>query len=250
MLTATNITKNYPGAPGVLGGIDLTVPDGQFLAIMGSSGSGKSTLLHILSGMEPPTGGSVHLDGRELTQLAERDLAALRLRHLGFVFQQPRMLQALSLRDNVALPGLLAGRVSRSRVAARADELMSAMGVARVASHLPSQVSGGQLQRASICRALINGARTLMGDEPTGALNRASAEQVLDLLAGVHRQGHTLVVVTHDPQVAARADRVLALVDGAITTDLDLGTCPSPYSEEVRAERVGEVSALMTALGV
>ena len=180
MLTATNITKNYPGAPGVLGGIDLTVPDGQFLAIMGPSGSGKSTLLHILSGMEPPTGGSVHLDGRELTQLAERDLAALRLRHLGFVFQQPRMLQALSLRDNVALPGLLAGRVSRSRVAARADELMSAMGVARVASHLPSQVSGGQLQRASICRALINGARTLMGDEPTGALNRASAEQVLD----------------------------------------------------------------------
>ena len=106
MLTATNITKNYPGAPGVLGGIDLTVPDGQFLAIMGPSGSGKSTLLHILSGMEPPTGGSVHLDGRELTQLAERDLAALRLRHLGFVFQQPRMLQALSLRDNVALPGL------------------------------------------------------------------------------------------------------------------------------------------------
>ena len=238
MLTATNITKNYPGAPGVLGGIDLTVPDGQFLAIMGPSGSGKSTLLHILSGMEPPTGGSVHLDGRELTQLAERDLAALRLRHLGFVFQQPRMLQALSLRDNVALPGLLAGRVSRSRVAARADELMSAMGVARVASHLPSQVSGGQLQRAGICRALINEPAVVFADEPTGALNSSTAAQILDLLGQIHAAGTTLVVVTHDAHVAARASRVLVLVDGAIEEDLALGD----YDESRAAERLDEVS--------
>ena len=245
MLTATGVIKDYPGAPRVLAGIDLTVPDGQFLAIMGPSGSGKSTLLHVLSGMEPPTAGTVELDREELTALP-----ALRLRRLGFVFQQPRLLASLSLRDNVSLPGLLARAESRGVIARRTDELLETMEVAGVADHLPSRVSGGQLQRASICRALVNGARTVMGDEPTGALNRAAAEQVLGLLGRVHRQGRSLVIVTHDAQVAARADRVLALVDGVVVTDLELGECPRDYGEEARAERVGAVAEAMAQLGV
>ena len=234
MLTATGVIKDYPGAPRVLAGIDLTVPDGQFLAIMGPSGSGKSTLLHVLSGMEPPTAGTVELDGEELTALPDKKLAALRLRRLGFVFQQ----------------GLLARAESRGVIARRTDELLETMEVAGVADHLPSRVSGGQLQRASICRALVNGARTVMGDEPTGALNRAAAEQVLGLLGRVHRQGRSLVIVTHDAQVAARADRVLALVDGVVVTDLELGECPRDYGEEARAERVGAVAEAMAQLGV
>lgn len=250
MLTATGIVKDYPGAPKVLDTIDLTVPEGQFLAIMGPSGSGKSTLLHVLSGMEPPTRGVVDLDGQDLTELPDKKLAALRLRRLGFVFQQPRLLAGLSLRDNVALPGLLARSEAREVIARRADDLLRAMGVAGVSDHRPSEVSGGQLQRASICRALINGARTIMGDEPTGALNRASAEQVLDLLGAVHREGRTLVIVTHDAQVAARADRVLALVDGRIAADLELGTRPEDYDESVRGERVSAVTEVMSAVGV
>ncbi len=242
MLTATGVIKDYPGAPRVLAGIDLTVPDGQFLAIMGPSGSGKSTLLHVLSGMEPPTAGTVELDGEELTALPDKKLAALRLRRLGFVFQQPRLLASLS--------GLLARAESRGVIARRTDELLETMEVAGVADHLPSRVSGGQLQRASICRALVNGARTVMGDEPTGALNRAAAEQVLGLLGRVHRQGRSLVIVTHDAQVAARADRVLALVDGVVVTDLELGECPQDYGEEARAERVGAVAEAMAQLGV
>ena len=238
MLTATGVIKDYPGAPRVLAGIDLTVPDGQFLAIMGPSGSGKSTLLHVLSGMEPPTAGTVELDGEELTALPDKKLAALRL------------LASLSLRDNVSLPGLLARAESRGVIARRTDELLETMEVAGVADHLPSRVSGGQLQRASICRALVNGARTVMGDEPTGALNRAAAEQVLGLLGRVHRQGRSLVIVTHDAQVAARADRVLALVDGVVVTDLELGECPQDYGEEARAERVGAVAEAMAQLGV
>lgn len=229
MLEANALTKEYPGHGRVLQGIDLVVPDGQFLAVMGPSGSGKSTLLHLLSGLDRPSSGRVLLDGQDLTRLAEKELAALRLRRLGFVFQQPRLLATLSLRDNVVLPALLAGREPREVVAARAEELLAEMGVAAVADHLPSQVSGGQLQRASLCRALVNGARLIMGDEPTGALNRAAAAQVLGLLGRVHAQGCSIVLVTHDPQVAARADRVLALVDGAVAGDLDLrGYGPTP----------------------
>ena len=140
MLTATGVIKDYPGAPRVLAGIDLTVPDGQFLAIMGPSGSGKSTLLHVLSGMEPPTAGTVELDGEELTALPDKKLAALRLRRLGFVFQQPRLLASLSLRDNVSPPGLLARAESRGVIARRTDELLETMEVAGVADHLPSRV--------------------------------------------------------------------------------------------------------------
>lgn len=248
MLVASALVKDYPGRSRVLSGVDVRVAAGEFLAIMGPSGSGKSTLMHLLSGMDRPTSGSVRLDGQELTTLGEKDLAALRLRRVGFVFQQPRMLAALSLKDNVALPALLAGGQGRAQVSRRADELLEQMGVAQVSHHRPSEVSGGQLQRASLCRALINGAQVVMGDEPTGALNQAAADQVLSLLAQVHAQGRTVVLVTHDPQVAARADRVVALVDGQVAADLRLQGSAADVSQ--RAARLAQVTGLMTSLGV
>lgn len=207
----------------VLHGIDLEVPAGQHLAVMGPSGSGKSTLLAILAGMDVPTAGTVELAGEGLNGLGEDALAALRLRRIGFVFQTTRFVRTLDLADNVALPGLIAADRPRREVLVRADELMERMGVADVAHHAVTEVSGGQLQRAALCRALINDPDIVLGDEPTGALDSASAALVLDLLASVNAEGRTLVLVTHDAAVAARADRVVVLGDGAIAQDLVLG---------------------------
>ena len=225
VLRARGLAKSYDSP--VLEGLDLEIAQGQFVAIMGPSGSGKSTLLHCLSGMDRPSGGSVVLaDGEppvDLAALDEGELAALRLSRFGFVFQQAHLLATLCLLDNIVLPGFLAGLRPRPQVEARGRELMERMGIADLASSDITEVSGGQLQRAGICRALINEPGIVFADEPTGALNSGTAAQILDLLGEVHDSGTTLVVVTHDAQVAARADRVLILVDGAVVEDLRLG---------------------------
>ena len=187
---------------------------------MGPSGSGKSTLLHCLSGMDRPDAGSVLLGGTDITSLNEKELAALRLTRFGFVFQQAHLMTTLCLLDNIVLPGFLAGLRPRSEVTSRGEELMERMGIADLAASGVTEVSGGQLQRAGICRALINDPGIVFADEPTGALNSATALQILDLLGEIHASGTTLVMVTHDTQVAARADRVLVLVDGRIMEDL------------------------------
>ena len=240
-LRATGLTKAYQRAP-VLDGLDLEIPAGQFVAIMGPSGSGKSTLLHCLSGMDRPTRGTVELAHSggvvNLTALREKQLADLRLEHMGFVFQQPHLLATLCLLDNIVLPGFLAGKRPRSEVVERAEALMRTMGIADQARSDITEVSGGQLQRAGICRALINEPALVFADEPTGALNSSTAAQILDLLGQIHSAGTTLVVVTHDAHVAARASRVLVLVDGAIEEDLALGD----YDESRAAERLDEVS--------
>ena len=220
-LRARALAKSYDTP--VLEGLDLDIEDGQFVAIMGPSGSGKSTLLHCLSGMDRPSGGSVLLGDTDIAALSERELAALRLSRFGFVFQQAHLLATLCLLDNIVLPGFLAGLRPRSEVTARGEELMERMGIAKLATSGVTEVSGGQLQRAGICRALINDPGIVFADEPTGALNSATALQILDLLGEIHASGTTLVMVTHDAQVAARADRVLVLVDGQIAEDLPLG---------------------------
>ena len=220
-LRARGLTKSYD-AP-VLKDLDLDIEDGQFIAIMGPSGSGKSTLLHCLSGMDRPSGGSVLLGDTDIAALSERELAALRLSRFGFVFQQAHLLATLCLLDNIVLPGFLAGLRPRREVEARGRGLMERMGISELAGSDITEVSGGQLQRAGICRALINEPGIVFADEPTGALNSATAAQILDLLGEVHASGTTLVVVTHDAQVAARADRVLLLVDGGVVEDLALG---------------------------
>jgi len=236
VLRARGLTKSYD-AP-VLENLDLDIEHGQFVAIMGPSGSGKSTLLHCLSGMDRPSGGSVLLGDTDLAALDERELSALRLSRFGFVFQQAHLLSTLCLLDNIVLPGFLASLRPRQEVEARGRKLMERMGISELAGNDITEVSGGQLQRAGICRALINEPGVVFADEPTGALNSATAAQILDLLGEIHASGTTLVVVTHDAQVAARADRVLLLVDGAVVEDLALGR----YQEARAAERLSTVS--------
>ena len=221
VLRAQHLSKSYHSP--VLRDLDVGIEPGQFVAIMGPSGSGKSTLLHCLSGMDRPSAGSVLLGDTEITTMSEKELAALRLTRFGFVFQQAHLMTTLCLLDNIVLPGFLAGLRPRPEVTARGEELMESMGIADLAASGVTEVSGGQLQRAGICRALINDPGIVFADEPTGALNSTTALQILDLLGQVHASGTTLVMVTHDAQVAARADRVLVLVDGRIEEDLALG---------------------------
>ena len=221
VLRAQHLSKSYHSP--VLRDLDVGIEPGQFVAIMGPSGSGKSTLLHCLSGMDRPSAGSVLLGDTEITTMSEKELAALRLTRFGFVFQQAHLMTTLCLLDNIVLPGFLAGLRPRPEVTARGEELMKRMGIAELAASSVTEVSGGQLQRAGICRALINDPGIVFADEPTGALNSATALQILDLLGQVHASGTTLVMVTHDAQVAVRADRVLVLVDGRIVEDLSLG---------------------------
>ena len=231
-----DLTKTYDIT--VLDHVDLDVFEGQFVAIMGPSGSGKSTLLHCISGMDRPTSGTVVLADTEITALDERQLAALRLAKLGFVFQQEHLMTTLNLLDNIVLPGFLAGLRPRPEITAHGTELMRRMGIEHLAGSDVTEVSGGQLQRAGICRALINNPAIIFADEPTGALNSATAAQILDLLGEIHAAGTTLIVVTHDTQVAARADRVLLLVDGRIVEDLDLGR----YDADAASIRVSQVT--------
>ena len=221
VLRAQHLSKSYHSP--VLRDLDMGIEPGQFVAIMGPSGSGKSTLLHCLSGMDRPSAGSVLLGDTEITTMSEKELAALRLTRFGFVFQQAHLMTTLCLLDNIVLPGFLAGLRPRPEITARGEELMESMGIADLAASGVTEVSGGQLQRAGICRALINDPGIVFADEPTGALNSTTALQILDLLGQVHASGTTLVMVTHDAQVAARADRVLVLVDGRIEEDLALG---------------------------
>ncbi|CAM2734516.1 ABC transporter ATP-binding protein [Actinomyces slackii] len=236
ILRARGLTKAY-NAP-VLEDLDLDIAAGEFVAIMGPSGSGKSTLLHCLSGMTRPSSGSVHLERTDLASLDERRLSELRLSRFGFVFQQAHLMSTLCLLDNVVLPGLLAGRRPRPEVEARGKRLMATMGIGELEGSDITEVSGGQLQRAGICRALINEPEVIFADEPTGALNSTTALQILDLLGQIHASGSTLVMVTHDAQVAARASRVLVLVDGRIVEDLDLGA----YQEAQAGQRLEAVS--------
>ncbi len=244
ILRTHELTKDYQAR--VLHGINLAIEPGQFVTIMGPSGSGKSTLLHLLSGMDTPTSGEVFLGEDELTALGETALADLRLRQLGFVFQEPHLLRTLTLRDNIVLPGFLADDEPRETVVARADALLERLGIAELADRDVTQASGGQLQRIGICRALINSPQVIFGDDPTGALNSSTAAQILDIFGEVNQDGTTIVLVTHDPQVAVRGDRVVMLVDGHISDDVTLGR----YAPGDQVERLRQVSALMATRGI
>ncbi|MEZ4331270.1 MAG: ABC transporter ATP-binding protein [Myxococcota bacterium] len=195
--------------------IDEEIADGEHVAIMGPSGSGKSTLLNILGCLDSPTRGRYFLDGDDVAQLSDAALAEIRLRRIGFIFQSFHLIARLSALENVALP-LVFGGVPPAERRTRAAAALEAVGLADRATHRPSELSGGQKQRVAIARATIMGPRLLLADEPTGNLDSRSGAQVLDVLASLHREGRTLVVVTHDPAVARRADRVIVLRDGAI----------------------------------
>lgn len=231
MIEAKGLTKRF-GEQTVLREVDVRIDDGEFVAIMGPSGSGKSTLLYLLSGIDTPDEGTVELLGYELGTMPQRELANLRLQQLGFVFQQPRLLSTMSLLDNVMFPGMLAGKRNRDEVLTRARTLLAGADVAQLEDRDVTQASGGQLQRVAICRALIGEPDVLFCDEPTGALNSANAMRVMQLIAREAKAGTTVVMVTHDAAVAAFADRVLMLADGAIVGDRRLtGNTDSRHTE-------------------
>ena len=235
-LDARGIEKSYfttEPPTKVLVGIDLQVRPGEFVVVMGASGSGKSTLLYCISGMDRPTAGTVAIAGRELTGLSNREMSRVRLEDMGFIFQQAHFLANLDVRDNILLPALKAAPRQRAAVEARVDALLRRFGIDHVADHGITQVSGGQLQRAAICRALATEPKVLFADEPTGALNASTTGEVMDALVNIHRDGTTIVMVTHDPACAARADRVVYLRDGAVVDEVVLGG----WSAEERQRR-------------
>jgi putative ABC transport system ATP-binding protein len=221
MIELQDLTRHYQvGGQTVraLQQVTLTIPDGDYAAIMGPSGSGKSTLLHLLGCLDRPTSGSYRLDGREVGQLDEQDLAEVRGRRIGFVFQFFHLVPRLSAAANVELPMVLAGtrpQERRERVAAA----LRAVGLSDRADHRPDQLSGGQRQRVAIARATVMKPSILLADEPTGNLDRASGNEILEVLQGMNREGLTLLVVTHDPEVGQRARRVIRLVDGRVVYD-------------------------------
>jgi putative ABC transport system ATP-binding protein len=198
--------------------IDLEVADGGYLAIMGPSGSGKSTLLHILGCLDRPTSGSYRLDGREVATLPEDDLSAVRGRKIGFVFQFFHLVPRLTAAANIELPMLLAG-FARTERGSSVAEALDKVGLADRADHRPDQLSGGQRQRVAIARATVMRPSMILADEPTGNLDRTSGKEIVELLEGMNREGLTLIVVTHDPEIGSRARRMIRLVDGRIDTD-------------------------------
>jgi putative ABC transport system ATP-binding protein len=220
LLTET-LSKTY-AADGVdvqaVRDVDLAVAPGEFVSIMGPSGCGKSTLLHLLGGLDRPTSGSVWLQGERVDELSEKAWALLRRQRIGFVFQFFNLIGNLTVADNVELPALLAGASPRQARARRA-ELLGELGIDALAGKVPGRISGGQQQRVALARALVNRPAVLLADEPTGNLDSVSAREVMDLVRRYHADGQTVVLVTHDPRVAAAADRVIHMRDGAITEE-------------------------------
>lgn len=225
MLKAVNIKKNFDldkTKLQILKGIDINIQVGEFVTIMGKSGSGKSTLLNILSTLDTPSEGEVYFEDVKIDNLSDDDSSKLRRESFGFVFQLPKMVKNLSILDNILLPSLQYKKDRKSATQA-ATNLMQKIGIENIADKKISQVSGGQLQRAGICRALINNPKILFADEPTGALDSGTTKDVLNLFSTFHKEGKTIVMVTHDINVAATSQRVLFMKDGLLIHDISLG---------------------------
>jgi len=221
IIEITGLRREYPsgeGAIAALAGVDLTIRAGEMVAIVGASGSGKSTLMNILGCLDRPTAGTYRVFGRDVSDLDADELAALRRRHFGFIFQRYHLLGELSAAGNVELPAGYAGARRRDR-ATRADALLDRLGMRDRANHRPGQLSGGQQQRVSIARALMNGADVILADEPTGALDRRTGDELLRLLEELRDEGRTVIIVTHDTSVASRAERLIEITDGLIASD-------------------------------
>ncbi len=232
LVRLTDVTKVYQGGiTGALDGVSITVEKGEFTAIMGPSGSGKSTMLNLVAGLDRPTSGTIVVGGTDLSKLGEAGLARFRRDHIGFVFQFFYLLPNLTALENVLIPAQLKGNMATGR----GRELLEQLGIPDVADKYPARLSGGQQQRVAIARALINNPTLLLADEPTGALDTHSGEQVMELLGGLHRGGQTILLVTHDAKLATRnAARVISVMDGKIVDDARLESPERAPSEVIR----------------
>ncbi len=236
LLRVESLTKEQ-----ILHQISFDMEPGEMLAVMGPSGSGKSTLLYNVAGMDQPTAGQVWLGDVVITELSEDEKARLRLYHMGFVFQQMNMMANLNLLDNILLPAAQAnrgkGRKSKEELRLRAQTLMEKLGITGLEQRRVTQVSGGQLQRACICRSMMNEQKILFADEPTGALNKSAAGEVMEELVKLNREGTTILMVTHDSRIASSCDRIIYLLDGQISAELKLGKSVAG-TEKQREEKV------------
>ncbi len=221
----------------VLKNINFTIDEGEMVAVMGPSGSGKSTLLYAVSGMDHLTAGEVSFCGKNIAQMGERELADLRLDEMGFIFQRMYMLKNLTILDNIILPATQSKKLREPRreTVRRGQNLMRRLGIIDIADNDINEVSGGQLQRACICRSMINGPKMIFADEPTGALNRTSSDEVMEELVKLNSEGTTLMLVTHDVKVASKCTRVMYIVDGNIKGEYDLSSCSAQMRERERA---------------
>lgn len=229
----------------VLNGVSVQIAQGEFVAIMGPSGSGKSTLLFALSGMEFIDSGVVSFNGKNLAKLSEDELSELRRTGMGFVFQQPTLLKNLNILDNILLPALRGNHKHTVQLAKKGELLMQKMGISELKERSISEVSGGQLQRAGICRALMLTPQTIFCDEPTGALNSKAANETMKLFSQIHADGTAILLVTHDAKVAANAQRVLFMRDGSIIDELCLEKAAGNIEENVQ-----KIAKQMERLGI
>ena len=215
-VSAADVTRRYgsgEAAVDALRGVTIDVPRGQFAAIMGPSGSGKSTLMHVLAGLDQPTSGTVHIAGEDITKMNDAQLTKLRRAHIGFVFQAFNLLPQLTAEENVLLPLDLAGRRADREFV---DSVFARVGLSDRRGHKPAQLSGGQQQRVAVARAIVTNPALILADEPTGNLDSHSTAEVLDIFARLHDEGRTIVMITHEDEVAARAQRVIRMADGKI----------------------------------
>ena len=228
ILNVKNLCKTYivnKRQNNVLKNVNFTVSEGDMVAVMGPSGSGKSTLLYAVSGMDSVTAGEVLFCGRNIASLSQKELAELRLDEMGFIFQQMYMLKNLTILDNIILPACQSDKIKETRkeTVQRGQDLMRKLGIIETADNDINEVSGGQLQRACICRSMINRPKMIFADEPTGALNRNASDEVMEELAKINEEGTTIMLVTHDIKVAAKCTRVLYIVDGNIKGEYNSG---------------------------
>ena len=221
LIDLSGINKSYRNGDQelqVLKNINLQVEEGEFLAIMGPSGSGKSTLMNIIGMLDRPSSGTYHLEGKEVARLGEKKSAKVRNQEIGFVFQQFFLLSKLNALQNVELPFIYAG-VSQSKRNALAEQYLEKVELGTRMHHLPSELSGGQKQRVAIARALVNRPSIILADEPTGALDTKTGEQIMELLTELNKEGKTIIMVTHEPEIAAYAKRQIVIRDGVISSD-------------------------------
>lgn len=251
ILQGRNIRKSFGWGSQqtvVLDDVSVDIHEGSFSVIMGPSGAGKSTLLYSLSGMDSITSGQVFYRGEDISRFREKQMAELRLHEFGFVFQQTHLVSNLTLFENVAVAGYAAmGKIKSQpvqNVRKRAWDLLAGMGVEKAGNRLPSQVSGGEAQRAALARAIVNEPGIIFADEPTGALNKANSKDVLDRLSGLNESGQSILMVTHDVKAAVRGTRILYLEDGAILDTLELPA----YREADAKEREEKVNGWLSSL--